>query len=288
MVVTVGFFDGVHLGHKKVLRHLTESGEPSVVVTVWPHPRVVLQQGARDLYLLNTLEEKERLIHSYGIERIECLKFDTDFANMTAERFVNEKLVGELGCTHLVLGYDNRLGSDGLETEDVAALCRKTGLKVDIVAPCMYEDGSISSTRIRRCLMEGDVTAAADMLGYRYPLEGIVVAGNRLGRTIGFPTANIKPAFPLKMIPVNGVYATEVIVDGKRYRGMTNIGVRPTLGDGNERLIETNIFDFDQEIYGMEIRINFIAKIRSEQRFSSLEELKAQLEIDKHRCYGFN
>lgn len=288
MVVTVGFFDGVHLGHKKVLRSLLESGEPCALVTMWPHPRVVFQQDARDFCLLSTMEEKTNLIRSYGVEDIRCLKFDSQLAGLSAGEFIEKILIGEVGCTRLVLGYDNRLGSDGLSTLEVAEIARKKGVEVTVVEPYYINECNVSSTRIRTSLLEGDVVTAAQMLGYRYSLGGMVVSGNRLGRTIGFPTANLQPLFPLKAVPSNGVYATEVIVEDQKYRGMTNIGLRPTVGNFKERVIETNIFDFDKDIYGMEIHLNFIARIRNEQCFPSLEELKKQLAIDKHRCYGFN
>lgn len=288
MVVTVGFFDGVHLGHKRVLRLLQESGEPCAAVTMWPHPRVVFQQDARDFCLLSTMDEKMKLIRSYGVEDIRCLNFDASLAGMTAAEFIEKKLKGEMGCTHLVLGYDNRLGSDGLSTTEVAAQAENMGVKVTIVEPYRVNDCYVSSTRIRNSLLEGDVATAAQMLGYRYSLTGVVVAGNRIGRTMGYPTANLRPIFPLKAVPCNGVYATEVFVNGEKFKGMTNIGFRPTLGDFRDRVVETNIFDFDRDIYGMEIQINFITKIRSEQCFPSLEELKNQLAVDKHRCYGIN
>ena len=286
MVVTVGFFDGVHLGHRRVLRSLCGSGEDAAVVTFWPHPRVVLQQDARDFVLLTSLEEKLSLIRSFGVEDIRCVAFTKDFASISATDFIRDYLIGQMHCTRLVLGYDNRLGSDGLSTSEVAVLGRSLGLEVTVVNPFVIDGVNVSSTRIRNAILDGDVSAASQMLGYRYTLSGIVVPGNRLGRTIGFPTANMKQLFPLKVVPKNGVYATEITVGQRHFRGMTNIGVRPTLGAGNERVVETNIFDFDEDIYGMEIQVSFLARIRNEQCFDSLDDLKVQLATDKHRCYG--
>lgn len=288
MVVTVGFFDGVHMGHRRVLRALLERGERAAAVTFWPHPRAVLQQDARDLKLLSSFEEKLSEIRAAGVRDVRCLDFTREFASATAEQFIKDCLIDQMGCDCLVLGYDNRLGSDGLSTGEVADLCRRMGLEVVVVPPYVIDDVCVSSTVIRRALGDGDVALAARMLGQRYGIKGIVVPGNRLGRTIGFPTANIDPSFPLKAVPKNGVYATEVTVNGKQYRGMTNIGVRPTLGESGARLIETNIFDFDEDIYGLEIELRFIARVRDEKKFASLEELGRQLKIDRHHCYGYN
>lgn len=289
MVVTVGFFDGVHIGHRRVLRVLCEKGgADAAVVTFWPHPRVVLQQDARDLRLLSSFEEKKTVMNSMGIDNVQCLEFTRELSTMTAEEFIRKHLIEGMGCTSLVLGHDNRFGSDGLSTHEVEALAKEMGLDTVVVPPCVVDDIFVSSTRVRSSLADGDVAMVERMLGRRYALDGIVVPGYRLGRTIGFPTANMDLSFPLKAIPGNGVYATQVTVHGKSYRAMTNIGVRPTLGEGGCRLIETNIFDFDEDIYGLEINVQFIAKVRQEKKFSSLDELARQLVIDKHRCYGYN
>lgn len=282
--VTIGFFDGVHIGHRRVLNTLLDKGGSAGVVTFWPHPRTVLQQEARGLYLLSSLQEKMQAIHDCGVQQVECLEFTRDFASMTAEAFVKEYLIGRMGCTHLVLGYDNRIGSDGLSTQQLAALARSMGLEVQIVDPCVLDGITVSSTQVRNALGQGDVTLAAKMLGRPYSISGMVVPGNRIGRTIGFPTANIALSFPLKAVPANGVYATRVVVQGKMYQGMTNIGVRPTVASTGEKVIETNIFDFDRDIYGLEIEIIFDRRIRGEVRFSSLEELAGQLEKDKILC----
>jgi len=288
MVVTVGFFDGVHMGHRRVLQTLRSKGVEAAVVTFWPHPRVVLQNDARGFGLLTSIEEKTALIRECGIEDIHCMEFTRELSSLPADVFVGDYLIKKMGCTYLVLGYDNRLGSDGMRTEEIALMGEKMGLQVEIVPSYMYEGFSVSSTRIRNVLSDGDVATAASMLGYRYKLNGMVVQGNGIGHTIGFPTANIIPSFPLKVIPSNGVYATEVSVHGQTYRSMTNIGVRPTIGEGLNRVIETNIFDFDEDIYGLEIQLSFIEKIRSEQRFESLDHLRSQLVTDRHHCFGCN
>ncbi len=279
--VTIGFFDGVHIGHRRVLMELLSRDAEATVVTFWPHPRAVLQQDARGLCMLNSYDEKVEAMRAIGVENVECIDFTRDFALMKAETFMKEYLIGELGCTCLVLGYDNRLGSDGLSTEQVAALGEKMGLDVQIVPPCMMDGVTVSSTRIREALSHGDVELSGRMLGANYSLKGMVVPGNQKGRSIGFPTANILPSFPLKAIPADGVYATRVIVEGVRYDGMTNIGVRPTLSCGNSRTIETNIFEFDKDIYGLEVELEFVSRIRQERKFESLDQLRGQLEKDK-------
>lgn len=280
MVVTVGFFDGVHLGHRKVLDRALQIDGNATVVTFWPHPRAVLGQDARNLSLLSSMEERTQLLRAAGIRNIKIVDFTREFAGCSARDFVRETLIGELGCTTLVLGYDNRLGGDALTTQQVASLGHELGLQVEIVPPYIYKGEPVSSTRIRRALSEGDVQEAAVMLGRPYSISGIVVPGNQIGRTIGFPTANLAPTFPLQVIPEGGVYATEVTVGGRTLRGMTNIGTRPTIDKGNARVIETHILDFDEDIYALEMSVSFLSRIRDERKFASLEELKRQLQRD--------
>ena len=281
MVVTAGFFDGVHIGHRRVLDVLLGTGEAAAVVTFWPHPRIVLQKDADTLSLLDSLEEKEAGLRAAGVGDIRLVEFTKEFAALSAESFIRHYLMDGMGCTHLVLGPDNRFGSDAFDTEAIASLASSMGLKTSIVEPVIMGGAAVSSTRIRAALAAGDIESANRMLGYDYGLSGTVVPGNRLGRTIGFPTANVRPSFPLKAVPANGVYATRVTVDGNVHIGMTNIGVRPTVGGGGGRTIETNIFDFDEEIYGKEIRIEFVSRVRNEQCFPSMQKLAGQLAQDK-------
>ena len=283
-VVATGFFDGVHLGHRLVidtlLRAARERGEQSVVVTFWPHPRTVLQKDARELRLLSSLQEKRGMLSALGVDRVEVVDFSRDFRRLTAGEYLREWVIGRLGGTAVVLGYDNRMGSDGLQHDAIVSLARSLGLDVIECGAV----GTISSTKVRAALEAGDVAAAEAMLGYRYGLHGVVVAGNRLGRTLGFPTANMQLYEPLKLVPANGVYLTEVETLGKHFYGMTNIGVRPTVGGVGARTIETHIFDFDELIYGLDIRVSFVARIREERRFESLDALKAQLGADESVC----
>ncbi len=339
-VVTTGFFDGVHLGHRHVLETVVscarERGQEAVVVTFWPHPRTVLQQDARGFRLLTSLEEKKVLLADAGIDRVEVLPFTRDFAAMKADEYIS-LLRERFDASLVVMGYDNRIGSDRLTSAEISehwspnpSSLRSSSLPTSILAvgplPFMRpraatgsEDQSseifgltasenyfsqgfaknqfpaaiakpthanaISSTQIRKALEAGDVDLANTMLGYRYGLYGVVVAGNRVGRTIGFPTANMQLYEPLKLVPANGVYAVEVQVLGKKYRGMCNIGTRPTVG-GTTRTIETHILDFDEDIYGLPLQIRFLARIRDERKFPSLDALKEQLKKDAKDCGG--
>ena len=302
MIATTGFFDGVHCGHRLVIDRLVslarERGDKSLVVTFWPHPRAVLQDGARELRLLTTLEEKKALLHGLGVDRVEVLDFTRRFASLTAEQYLRDILQARFGVTTLLMGYDNRLVSDRL----TASTLRSSVPGIDVIElpPLSFraEPSSlsfraepqaesrnleVSSTRIRNALEIGDIAAANGMLGYGYSLTGAVVAGNRLGRTIGFPTANMKLYEPLKLVPARGVYAVQVQVLGQTCRGMTNIGVRPTVG-GTVPTIETHILDFNEDIYGLPLRITFLRRIRNEVRFPSLDALKRQLEKDREAC----
>lgn len=282
-VVTTGFFDGVHLGHRHVLSTVVsaarERGEEAVVVTFWPHPRTVLQQDARDLRLLTTLAEKKALLKAAGIDRIEVIPFTREFAAMKAQEYL-EMLKARYGASLVVMGYDNHIGADKLTAGEISLT------PVMVVAPChseRSEESPISSTKIRKALEAGDVERANGMLGYDYELYGVVVAGNHLGRTMGFATANMQLYEPLKLVPANGVYAVEVEVDGRNFRGMCNIGVRPTVG-GAAQTIETHILDFDEDIYGLPIGLRFFRRIRDERKFPSLDALKEQLARDALIC----
>lgn len=287
-VIATGFFDGVHLGHRHVIDTLlTEArsrGEQSMIVTFWPHPRTVLQDGARSLRLLSSLQEKKEALMSLGVDRVEVLDFSREFSRLTAEQYLRDVIIGRFGGTAIVLGYDNRIGSDSLSHDEIVPLAESLGLSVaEPSAIRLSEDTTISSTRIRIALGQGDVKSAWEMLGRPYSLHGVVVSGNRLGRIIGFPTANMQLYEPLKLVPANGVYLVEVETLGAVWMGMTNIGVRPTVG-GSGLTIETHIFDFDEQIYGLDIRLRFIARIRDEKRFDSMECLRDRLQGDKELC----
>ena len=281
VVLATGFFDGVHTGHRLVIRELVRSanerGTESMVVTFWPHPRNVLQDDARNLRLLTSLDEKKLHLSALGVDWVEVLTFSREFSQHTTAEYLRDIVRGRFGASALVLGYDNRIGSDMLPTRETAEIARRMGMEVIHVPQGL----DVSSTRIRAALMEGRIEDANAMLGYGYSLHGVVVAGNRLGRTIGFPTANMQLYEPLKLIPSDGVYAVDVETVGRRFRGMCNIGVRPTVSSGEHRTVETHILGFDEDIYGLDIRITFLRKIRDERPFPSLEALRTQLEYDK-------
>ena len=288
MVVATGFFDGVHVGHRLVIKQLTEAaavrGDESMVITFWPHPRNVLQKEARTLRLLTTLQEKKEMLHGLGVDHVEVLPFTKDFSTMTTEEYLLQ-IMEKFGAKTVLLGYDNRIGSDAGDSDQVARTAESLGLEVIRTDMVPSEQGyAVSSTKIRQRLEEGDVQGAAAMLGYDYPLHGVVVAGNRIGRTLGFPTANMQLYEPLKLVPGNGAYFVKVETVGRQFYGMCNIGYRPTVASGNARTIETNIFGFDEDIYGLDIKVTFLQKIRDEIRFASLEELKMQLETDRDDC----
>lgn len=277
-VVATGFFDGVHLGHRQVIQTLVSSarqrGEEAIVVTFAQHPRAVLQQDARILRLLNSPQEKEALLRSLGVDRVETLPFDRAFARLTAADYIRDVLRDRLGATCLILGYDNRLGSDCLGPDAIRPLAESLGLEVDIVPASSASDIVVSSTKIRKALEEGRVEDAEAMLGYPYGLRGIVVSGKQLGRELGFPTANLRLYDPMKLVPAKGVYLTEVEVLGAHYWGMTNVG----------DIIETNIFDFNEDIYGLDLSIRFRRHLRDMRSFDSLDALSAQLAADRDAC----
>jgi len=289
MVVTTGFFDGVHLGHRLVIERLVslakETGEESLVISFWPHPRSVLQKTAGDIRLLTTIEEKKAILKSLGVDRVEILPFTMDFSKLTMRDFLRDYVMGKYGGSVFVLGYDNRVGCDCTGSEDVVRMASEIGLRVEALSMLPSDSGNaVSSTKIRAALEAGKVEVASAMLGYDYSVKGVVVGGKHLGRTLGFPTANIQLCEPLKALPANGVYMVKVEILGETFYGMCNIGTRPTVSSGSSRSIETNIFDFGRDIYGLDMRIHFLSRIRDEKRFENTEVLSRQLEMDRRAC----
>lgn len=292
VVAATGFFDGVHLGHQAVLNSLKEisreKGLKSVVFTLWPHPRTVLQQDAAKFRLLNTLEEKILLIKSFGIDEVQILNFDKEFASQTTEEFFKNYLIDKFNVSVLIFGYDHRIGKDQGQTQnDIIKIANMMGIETYVVGKYEKLDTTISSTKIREAISNGSPELAHKMLGYYYSLEGAVVEGKRLGRTLGFPTANMKLYEPIKVLPADGVYAVWVTCQNKTFRGITNIGVRPTIGVDNERTVETYIIDFDEDIYGLSLKIELVKKIRNEITFKSLDELKKQMSLDEIEVIDF-
>lgn len=287
VVVTIGTFDGVHLGHKVIINQLKkaaqELGGESVLLTFFPHPRMVVFPDDNELKLLNTIEERKGLLEKAGIDHLIIHPFSKAFSRLTALEFVRDILVNRLNVKKVVIGYDHHFGRNREGSfEDLVEFGELYGFSVEEIPAQDIQQINVSSTKIRTSLLAGEIHAATQFLGYPYFINGTVVKGDKIGREIGFPTANIKPDETYKLIPKNGVYAVKVVVNKNEYDGMLNIGIRPTLKGKNET-IEVNIFDFDEEIYGQQIQIKFYERIRDEQPFEDLNELKNQLSIDKSK-----
>lgn len=286
-VVTIGTFDGVHLGHRKVIRRLQELAQKvkgeTVIFTFYPHPRLVLNPEDNGLRLINTLEEKKVLLEAAGIDHLVVYPFTKEFSKLTYVEFVEQILVKQLGMKYLVVGYDHRFGHNREgKYEDLKMFADKLNFKIERQDVLNMDAINVSSTKVRTAISEGDIQMANKYLGYRFFIKGDVIDGKKLGHTIGFPTANIDPQESYKLVPKDGVYAVKVDVDDKIYLGMLNIGVRPTVNNQlDNRSIEVHILDFSQDIYYKNITIHFYQRIRNEQFFASLDELKTQLAKDR-------
>jgi riboflavin kinase/FMN adenylyltransferase len=288
-VVTVGTFDGIHKGHQALMHRLVQTAKReharSVVVSFDPHPRSIIHAGADGIRLLTTLNERKSVLSQLGIDLLCVIPFTRDFSLQSAEEFVVNSLVKTIGLSHFVIGYDHHFGKnrDG-NAILLQQIGKEHGFDVEIVSKKEMGDTTISSTTIRNALEhKGDVVFAAQLLGRSYSFEGIVIHGDERGRTIGFPTANIRPDHSDKLIPKEGIYAVRVYVMGDSYQGMMNIGHRPTF-DGKQQSIEVNIFDFEKSIYGQNLRIEPIQRIRDEKKFTNIDALKLQLNQDREEC----
>jgi riboflavin kinase/FMN adenylyltransferase len=285
-VVTSGTFDGVHVGHQQILKRLHENamllGGKSVVITFWPHPRHVLSQSQeKPVYLLTSIEERIALLRKFKVDYLLIIPFTPEFANLSSSEFIQKILIDTIGTKKLVIGYDHRFGKNregGFEylKENAATL----GFEVEEIPREDVDHVGVSSTKIRKALEAGDIETANKYLGYPYLLSGTVSEGDKLGRTIGFPTANLEISEAHKLIPARGVYAVYGTVNGQRLKGMLNIGMRPTVG-GLKQTIETHFFNFDQDIYHQELQLELVARLRDEQKFSSLDALKEKLAKDQ-------
>lgn len=283
-VATLGTFDGVHLGHKKIIERLTQEAEKSntesLVLTFFPHPRMVLQ-GNSVIQLLNTIQEKAELLENIGLQNLIIHPFDESFSQLSAEEFVKTILVDQFQIKKIIIGHDHRFGKNrSADINDLIAYGKIYDFEVEQISAQEIDEVSISSTKIRKALLSGDIQLANEYLGYNYFITGTVVKGRQLGRTIGFPTANLKIEEEYKLIPLNGVYIVKSHWNGKEVFGMMNIGTNPTV-DGKERTIETNFLDLEEDLYGKEMRIYFLQRIRSEEKFDSIDTLKAAIENDK-------
>ncbi|RZJ53855.1 MAG: bifunctional riboflavin kinase/FAD synthetase [Flavobacterium sp.] len=289
-ILTLGTFDGVHIGHKKILERITQNTEngkyESLVLTFFPHPRMVLQEKS-EIKLLNTISEKTKLLEQTGIENLVIHPFNESFSRLTAEEFVHTILVDQFHIHKIIIGHDHRFGRNRTANiDDLIAFGEEYGFEVEQISAQEIQDVSVSSTKIRKALDEGNVALANDYLGYSYFLTGTVVKGKQLGRTIGFPTANINIEEDYKKIPKNGVYVIKTCINEKEVFGMMNIGFNPTV-NGEKKTIEVNLFDFDADIYGHKIEVYLLEYLREEQKFGSVELLKEQLNQDQKTAKSF-
>jgi riboflavin kinase/FMN adenylyltransferase len=284
-VVTSGTFDGVHLGHQKILHRLKESANDvngeTVVITFWPHPRLVLSGTSTSLKLLNTFEEKAELLREQGIQHLLRVPFTKEFSQLSSSEFISRILVETIGTKKLVIGYDHRFGKNREGSfEELMVNGPALGFEIEEIPRQDIDHVAINSSSIRKALEEGDVVTAAHFLGRPYSLSGVVVTGDKLGRQLGYPTANIDVDSHFKLIPAQGIYAVWVHYADKKYGGMLYIGDRPTLG-GSKMSIEVNIFDFNKDIYGETIKVTFQKFLRADIKFNGLEPLTRQLGLDK-------
>jgi len=286
-VVTIGTFDGVHLGHQKVIFRLQKIAEKhngeTVIFTFHAHPRLVTSPNENSLRLLTTLNEKINLFEKYGIDHLIIYPFDKDFSELSYSEFVEKILVEKIGTHCLVIGHDHKFGKNREGGFDYLKNCAdKFKFEIELLDVLLVEEDSVSSTKIRNALQNGDIEKANHYLGYQFTLHGKVVEGKQLGRKLGFPTANIEASDKYKIIPGYGVYAVKVELNGVDYNGMLNIGTRPTFNNNaDNRSIEVNIFDFEEDIYGNEITLSFVGKIRDEKKFDNIDFLVNQLVKDK-------
>ena len=287
-VVTIGSFDGVHLGHACVIQHLKEKaasidGE-SVIISFEPHPREVLYPREQKIGILTTLEEKVTILEKYGVDHLIILKFTLEFAQQSYTDFVKKILIDKLKIKGLVVGYDHRFGKDRAGNfENLQELANEYDFFLEKEVVFEEDDVNVSSTKIRNALTVGDITTVNRFLGYLYSITGKVVYGHHLGHKIGFPTANIQVSDERKLLPAIGVYAVKVIIGQEIFNGMLNIGIRPTVSNDGQVSCEVYIFDFSQDLYGKTITINFINRIRGERKFNDIEELRAQLQKDQEK-----
>ena len=289
-IVTIGTFDGIHIGHQKILKNLIRTanneGKKSVLLTFFPHPRMVLQKENKIL-LLNTIKEKSGLLEKMGLDYLIIHPFSRDFSRLTALDFVRDILVNKLNTSRLIIGYDHHFGKNREgNIHQLKEYSLLYDFKVEEIPAQDIDDVSVSSTKIRTALKDGNLKTANNYLGYHYMLNGTVVSGKKLGGTIGFPTANIEIKEPYKLIPKTGVYIIRTYINTILYTGMMNIGFNPTVL-GKHQTIEAHLFDFNEDLYGKEITIEFIYFLREEHKFESVKELVIQLNIDKENAISY-
>ena len=289
-VLTIGTFDGVHIGHQKIIKRLVEISEiknltPSLL-TFFPHPRMVLQKDA-NIKLINTIDEKKDILKQFGISNLVIKEFTKEFSRLTAEDFVKNILVDHLKAKHIIIGYDHHFGRNrNANIEDLKQFGKDFDFEVEEISKQDINDVAVSSTKIRAALQEGNIKIANTYLGYNFMLTGKVIDGKKLGQTINYPTANLHIEETYKLIPKHGVYIVKSIIDNNTVYGMMNIGHNPTV-NGKHQTIETHFFDFNKDLYGQNLKIELLQRLRDEQKFNSVEELQSQLHIDKNNALEF-
>lgn len=290
-VVTIGTFDGVHLGHQKILKRIRdladEIGGETVLITFWPHPRLVLYPNEHNLRLLSTFEEKAKLLREFGIDHLLTIPFTKEFSELSSEEFIQQILIHTIKTRKLVIGYDHRFGKNREGGFDyLKENIHLYGFDLEEISREDVDNVGVSSTKIRKALEEGNIHIANEYLGREYDLNGIIIKGQQLGRSIGFPTANIHVTHDYKLIPCDGAYAVTANVEGEEYKGMLNIGIRPTV-NGNSQTIEVHLFDFEGDLYDKRICVRLKSYLRPEIKFSGLEALQEQLKKDKTDALQF-
>ena len=284
-VLTIGTFDGVHIGHQKIIKRLINTAQKdellSVVLTFFPHPRMVLQKDA-DIKLINTIEERQNILESLGLDCLYIKEFTEEFSRWSAEDFVKKLLVEKLHAKKVIIGYDHHFGRNrSANIDDLKIYGETYNFKVEEINAQEIDDVSVSSTKIRRALQAGDIDTANSYLGYKFMLTGTVVKGKGIGHKINFPTANIHIKESYKLIPKQGVYIVQSFIHNRLIYGMMNIGQNPTVTQSQKQNIEVHFFNFNESIYGLNLKIEIIERIRDEQKFNSLEDLTNQLKRDK-------
>lgn len=289
-VLTIGTFDGVHIGHQKIIKRLVEISKiknltPSLL-TFFPHPRMVLQKDA-DIKLINTIDEKKDILKQFGISNLVIKEFTKEFSRLAAEDFVKNILVENLKAKHIIIGYDHHFGRNrNANIDNLKQFGKDFNFEVEEISKQDINDVAVSSTKIRAALQEGDIKTANTYLGYNFMLTGKVIDGKKLGKTINYPTANLYIEETYKLIPKHGVYIVKSTIDDTEVFGMMNIGYNPTV-NGKHQTIETHFFDFNENLYGKNLKIELLQRLRDEQKFSSVEELQSQLHIDKKNALEF-
>ncbi|WP_435135260.1 bifunctional riboflavin kinase/FAD synthetase [Formosa sp. A9] len=290
-VVTIGTFDGVHLGHQKILNRLVNTAKntqlESVVLTFFPHPRMVLQNDA-NIKLINTIEERRIILEQSGVDYLYVQEFTKDFSRLSAEDFVKTLLVDQLHAKKVIIGYDHHFGRNrSANINDLKAFGNTYGFDVEEISAEDVNEVAVSSTKIRKALDQGDIEKANTYLGYPFCLNGIVVSGKKLGKQLQYPTANLHIEEAYKLIPKQGVYIVKSVIENKTVYGMMNIGTNPTITDSSQQHIEIHFFDFNDNLYNKHLKIDMLHRLRDEKKFDSVDDLKYQLQLDEKQSLNF-